>query len=199
VDRLLSSHKLATSYPPLTAKASQNDSTLGDKFVHNNQWASNDKRINLGPPTDSLGYQEYDLEGIADDGYGYTVRISAESFTSGSDESSGVEEKRIRKTKLGKAEVDNIYEDSTKHKKRTLPWMIHNVTTYLRSDLPCPPKEDHLTIEVVTRQSVEVRESFHEADEGHPYHGWDVHKAHPIGTSYEEDGNKDVFLTTALI
>jgi hypothetical protein len=69
----------------------------------------------------------------------------------------------------------------------------------LRSEPTCTPEDEKATIEVVTRRSVEVRESFHEPDENKPNHGWDMHKPYPHNARYEEGGGEESFLTTALV
>jgi hypothetical protein len=162
---MLSSRQDTALLPSSTTRSSHVESDLTDKFEDNTDWNNNEKLNNLRPPTKSLRYRTYDLEGIETEGYGYTVRISADTSMTSDDGFSRANKRPTKGTRPKDSQAEDEFQPARRYGGWYPSWLFHNIAKRFRSAPAHPSNHNSLTIEIVTRQSLEVRESFHELDE----------------------------------
>jgi hypothetical protein len=195
VGRSLSSHKNTTSLPVTTAVGSHNGSSAADDFEIKEDWMSSKRLNSLKPRSSSVSYQNYDLEGIAYDGYGYTVRISAEPSEAVNEKSSRKHTHMMTNTRQEQSRGENE-RDATKTHGGLPSWRyFQRNAKRFSSATHRHSKHDSLAMEIVTRQSLEVRVSFHEPDERRIHNGWAFRNGYQGSARPDLDGEDFTFLS----
>jgi hypothetical protein len=89
-------------------------------------------------------------------------------------------------------------EDNGVQSALSLSWLFQRLRKCMGNTPTSPPKDNSHGMEVTTRRSVEVRESFHEIDESRPYRGWDLRNPYP-GEMPDEDGEELAALDCTIL
>jgi hypothetical protein len=173
VGRLLSTKGKSSSSSLSTVSDAQDTFNQGNTTKLCKPWRSNETFDHFGTTSRTLVDRTYDLEGIANDGYGYTVTISADPSTINKGADGGkLSTQKVDKSKknLVEGEVGIIANRKTKHRTRLMSsWRQFCTENISNWPFSRPSIEENVTLEVVTRRSLEIRESFEQAASETPY------------------------------